>query len=258
MTQNQQLIEVSKNLQDLMQKKARALPKNFNQTRFLQNSLMVLADTKGIEKCLPVSIARTMLQGAFLGLDFFMGECYAIPYGNQLNFQTDYKGEIKICKQYSPAKIKDIFAKVVKEGDEFEAGVYEGKQFVNFKPKNFNEGAVIGAFAVCYYEDGSIIYDEMSLKKIEETRKYFSKAPNSPAWMKTPEEMYKKTVIRRLCKVIDLQFDNDDQKKAFDEGADIDRSKIKETIDVDVQNPFDKEEKPLTRWEKEDAQKEAV
>ena len=68
-------------------------------------------------KCEAPTVVRTLLKGAFLGLDFFNGECYAIPYGNQCQFQTDYKGEIKLCKRYSSNPIQDIYAKVVREGD---------------------------------------------------------------------------------------------------------------------------------------------
>ncbi|HBJ2611171.1 recombinase RecT [Clostridium botulinum] len=41
--------------------------------------MTVLKDTKNIEKCNEVSKARTMLKGAFLGLELFNKECYAIP-----------------------------------------------------------------------------------------------------------------------------------------------------------------------------------
>ena len=241
MDKNKQLTDVSNKLKELLQKKVDALPKSFNETRFLQNALTVLSDTEDIEKYNTQSIARTMLQGAFLGLDFFMKECYAIPYGLNLQFQTDYKGEIKLAKKYSINPVKDIYAKVVREGDLFEASIEDGRQVVNFKPINFNDGVILGAFAVCLFEDGSMIYDEMSLKEIEKTRSNFSKAPDSKAWRMTPEEMYKKTVIRRLCKLIHLEFESAEQRRAFEEGSDVDHKKFKwETIEVETQDPFSK------------------
>jgi recombination protein RecT len=208
-------------LQKLLKSKADALPKDFNETRFLQNCMTVLQDTKDIEKCQPISIARTMLKGAFLGLDFFNKECYAIPYGNQLNFQTDYKGEIKLAKKYSINPIKDIYAKLVREGDEFQEEIIDGKQTINFKPKSFNNGEILGAFAVVLFKDGSMMYETMSKEEIESIRENFSKAKNSAAWTKTPGEMYKKTVLRRLCKLIELDFDTIEQQKAFEEASDF-------------------------------------
>ena len=230
MNRDLMLKTVSENLKDLLAKKSAALPRNFNETRWLQNCMTVLSDTKDIEKCEPRSVARTMLKGAFLGLDFFNKECYAIPYGTSLNFQTDYKGEVKLCKMYSINPIKDIYAKLVKKGDVFEESIKDGKQTINFSPISFNDGEIIGAFAVVYYQDGSMMYETMSLKDIEETRRNYSKMPDGKAWKLSFGEMCKKTVLRRLCKGIELNFDNAEQDKAFQEGGDL-----KDTIDVDIE-----------------------
>jgi len=179
--------------------------------------MTVLQDTKDIDKCQPISVARTMLKGAFLGLDFFNRECYAIPYGGNLQFQTDYKGEIKLAKKYSFNSIKDIYAKIVREGDDFQESIEDGRQTINFKPLPFNNGEIIGAFAVCLFQDGSMLYETMTKQEIED----FSKAKNSPAWVKTPGEMYKKTVLRRLCKLIELDFDSVETKKTYDETSEF-------------------------------------
>lgn len=202
--------------------------------------MTVLQDTKKIAQMDPVSIARTMLKGAFLGLDFFNGECYAIPYGNSLNFQTDYKGEIKLAKKYSINPIKDLYAKVVREGDEFQEKIVDGKQTIEFDPEPFNDGEIKGAFAVCLYEDGSMIYETMSKSQIEDIRNNFSKASNSKAWRLTPGEMYKKTVLRRLCKLIELDFDSQEQAKAFKDGGDVEIEDNKGTGEIE-KSPFDKE-----------------
>jgi recombination protein RecT len=202
-------------LNKLLQSKAEALPKDFNKTRFLQNCMTVLQDTKGVEQCNPVSVARTMLKGAFLGLDFFNKECYAIPYGNSLQFQTDYKGEIKLIQKYSVNKVKDVYAKLVREGDLFEEKIVEGQQTINFTPAPFSDKEIIGAFAVCIFQDGSMLYETMSKKEIETIRDKFSKAKNSPAWTATTGEMYKKTVLRRLCKHITKDFESIEQAKTL-------------------------------------------
>lgn len=232
-----QLKAVHSKLSSLLSEKMDALPKDFNQTRFLQNCMTVLQDTKDIEKADPASVARTMLKGAFLGLDFFNKECYAISYAGTIQFQTDYKGEIKLAKKYSLNSIKDIYAKVVREGDEFEEKIVNGNQIINFKPKTFSDEKIIGAFAVCLFKDGTMLYDSMSLKEIEATRDNYSKQKTGQAWTKSPGEMYKKTVLRRLCKLIELDFDNQEQQKAFEEASDIDLSKVVE-VKHEVVDPF--------------------
>lgn len=223
-----------------LERQKEALPVNFNKQRFVQNCMTVLQDGKqDYSKCDPRSVVRTLLKASFLDLDFFNGECYAIPYGDQCQFQTDYKGSIKICKKYSSNPIKDIYAKLVKEGDVFEEEIVNGKQIINFKPIPFNNGKIIGAFAVVMYKDGSMIYDAMSVEEMENTRKNFSKAVNSKAWKETPGEMYKKTVLRRICKLIDLNFDNSEQMQAFEDGSDFDRDKVVEQEVVEAKDPFE-------------------
>jgi recombination protein RecT len=215
-----QLIEIHKKLDLSLDKQAAALPTGFNKARFLQNCMTVIQEND-FSKCEAGTVVRTLLKGAFLGLDFFNKECYAIPYGNKVQFQTDYKGEIKLCKKYSINPVKDIYAKVVREDDFFEEEIIEGQQCINFKPKQFNNGKIIGAFAVCLFKDGSMIYDTMSAEEIEKTRKAYSKMPNGQAWTNSTGEMYKKTVLRRLCKLIELDFETLEQKEVFEEASDF-------------------------------------
>ena len=209
--------EVYNGLMKNLDSSAAALPADFNRPRFVQNCMTVLQEKQNdFANCNPRSVVRTLLKGSFLGLDFFMGECYAIPYKGTVEFQTDYKGEIKLAKKYSVNPIKDIYAKLVREGDSFEEAVIDGKQAINFKPVPFNDKDIIGAFAVCLYQDGSMIYDTMSIAEVEKTRKNYSKIPNGPAWTKSYGEMVKKTVLRRLCKLINKDFESADAVRAYE------------------------------------------
>ncbi|MEW9107130.1 recombinase RecT [Paenibacillus sp.] len=221
-----QLQVIHRNLESLLDSKREAMPTNFNKTRFLQNCMTVLQDTNGIEKCDADSVARTMLKGAFLGLDFFNKECYAITYGGTVQFQTDYKGEKKLAKKYSVRPVRDIYAKLVREGDEFTDEIKDGQPTVQFKPQPFNDGEIKGAFAVALFEDGGMVYEVMSTAEIEATRKNYSKQANGQAWTKSKGEMYKKTVLRRLCKNIELDFDTIEQAQAFEDASDFDMNKV--------------------------------
>ena len=132
----------------------------------------------------------------------------------------DYRGNVKLAKKYSIRPIKDIYAKIVREGDDFNERVMGGEPTIYFNPKPFNDGKIIGAFAVCQFKDGGMVYDTMSVKELENTRSA-SKAKNSPAWQKFTGEMYKKTVLHRLCKHIELEFDNPEQTTLFREDVEI-------------------------------------
>lgn len=220
-----------------------ALPKDFNKQRFVQNAMALIHDKPELKSYNQNEVVMGLLKGAYLGLDFYSKECYLIPYGDQLNYQTDYRGAKKLAKKYSIRPIKDIYAKLVREGDEFEETIVNGEQGINFKPKPFNDGKIIGAFAVCLFTDGGLIYDAMSLADLENTRKS-SKASNSPAWKNFTGEMYKKTVLHRLCKHIELDFENPTQQTAFMAGMEIetDTEKIVEAEIAENANTVDFQE----------------
>ncbi|WP_291568614.1 RecT family recombinase [Clostridium sp. UBA2485] len=214
----------------LLKRESKALPAGFDALRFKQNAMTVLKDTVGLDKLKgnEYTLARTIMKGAYLGLDFFTKECYCIVYGNKAEFQTDYKGEKKLAKKYSVNPIKDIYAKLVREGDKFTEKIVNGLQSLDFEPIPFNNGDIIGAFAVALFKDGSMMYETMSKEEIEGVRNNYSKAKNSTAWSKSTGEMYKKTVLRRLCKNIELDFETIEQKKTFDEASGMEFSNNKE------------------------------
>ena len=247
MAENTQIVEKKENnsnfsivLADKLDSVSDALPKDFNKARFVQNALALVNENPNIAKYGQQKIMAGLLKGAYLGLDFYSKECYLVPYGNDLNYQTDYRGAKKLAKKYSIRPIKDIYATLVHEGDLFEEKIIGGEQSFDFKPKPFNDGKIIGAFAVVLYTDGGMAYDTMSLADLENTRKA-SKASNSPAWKNFTGEMYKKTVLHRLCKHIELDFENPTQQNMFLSGMEIetDQQKIAENEIAENANSVD-------------------
>ena len=196
------------------------LPKDFNITRFVQNSVALLNGNESLIKFAKQygtsQIKAGLMRGAFLGLDALNQECHLVPYGNTLNFSVDYRGDMKLIKKYSTRPVLDVYAKLVRQGDDFQLYIKEGKQTFDFKPIPFNDGAIIGAFAVILYKDGGLDIEEMSLKELEKVRSK-SKMANGMAWKDFTGEMYKKTVIHRIKKKATLEFENPYQKEYWEE-----------------------------------------
>lgn len=208
---------------------AEALPKDFNKTRFVQNAVAVINDNPNLQKYAPSQLMGGLMKGAYLGLDFYSKECYLVPYGNQLNYQTSYLGAKKLAKKYSIRKIKDIGSKIVREGDFFEETGEGGNTSYIFKPKPFNNGKIVGAFAYVVFEDGGVTVDTMSIDELEKTRSK-SKASNSMAWKDFTTEMYRKTVLHRLCKHIELDFENLEQQNTYMNEYEIQNNTEKEVV----------------------------
>jgi recombination protein RecT len=252
MAENEVRVNIKETLIDGLNTVTDALPKDFNKSRFVQNSIALLNDNSDLKKY-GNKLVPGLLKAAYLGLDFMNKECYLIPYGGQLRFQTSYIGEIKFTKKYSKRGIKSIYAKVVRQGDEFTETIVNGLPSIDFKPLPFNDGDIQGAFAVCLYDDNELIYESMSVKEIQEVRSTYSAAKDSPAW-KNPSsfgEMCKKTVLRRLCKHIDTDFESVEAKQAWEEGSDV--SFKKEKPEDFTADPFEEEAIDVEAVEVEEA-----
>lgn len=229
-------------LSDKLDSVENALPSGFNKARFVQNALALLNDNPALQKYSKTQLLAGLMKASVLGLDAYNKECYLIPYDNQLQFQIDYRGAKKLAKKYSIRPIKDIDAKVVREGDRFEEVVEGGESSFIFKPKPFNTGKIVGAFAYVLYEDGGMMVDSMSLDELENTRRH-SKASNSMAWKDFTGEMYKKGlsidtpiltptgfVPMKDIEVGDTVFDMDGQKVTVTDVSEIKRIKCFEVI----------------------------
>lgn len=197
-------------LADELEKVNVGLPDGFNQQRFVQNAVALLNENDTLAKFAKdngtAQIKQQMMQAAYLGLDFMSSEAYLVPYGKKLNFTISYRGKVKLAKKYSVRPLKDIYAKIVREGDEFVETIVNGEPSISFTPKPFNNGKIIGCFAIALFEDGGMAYETMSYDEVEKTRSK-SRAAKADAWVSFWSEMAKKTVVHRLCKNIELDLD---------------------------------------------------
>lgn len=196
------------------------LPANFNVSKWQLNCLAFANEKRAdLKQFSHQQIVEGLMKGAYLGLDFWNKECYLIPYRDQLQFMADWRGSIKLAKRYSTRPIKQINAKIVREGDEFQMTSESGQDSFVFKPLPFNDGKIVGAFAYVQYEDGGVEVEVLNISELN-SAKGQSKAQNSPAWQKFGSEMYRKVAIHRLCKHIPLDFELPNQRDLLMEGID--------------------------------------
>ena len=215
-----------------------ALPPDLNIEKFVLNCEHLLSGKQGenirsyAQNYGMGAIRRGMVQGAILGLDAMNKEFWLVPYGSELQFMQSYTGRRKLVMKYSIEPVENIFAEVIRAGDVFERWSEDGVWHYKHEQKGF-DGAIIGAFCVCKFANGSILLETMSLAELERVRKQ-SKASNSPAWSNFTGEMYKKCVLNRLSKRISLDFDNPEQRELYDDDGAIRTEKDH----VEVNNPF--------------------
>jgi recombinational DNA repair protein RecT len=162
--------------------------------------------------CTNESIYNALLDMAVQGLNPGKKQCYFIAYGNQLLLQRSYMGTVMVAKRLGG--IKDVHANVVYLGDDFKYDVIieGGVDIVNHSSALENRGPdkIIAAYAAIKLNDGGRYTELMTISEIKKAWGQGATRGNSPAHQNFPEEMAKKTVINRACKLFVNTSDDSD------------------------------------------------
>lgn len=190
-----------------------------------------IAKTPELLECSQSSLAAACLQAAQIGLepDGVLGFAYLVPYGKTATLIPGYKGLIDLARR--SGKIVTIEARIVHAKDKFRYA-FGLKPVLEHQPFQQDEaGALIAAYAIAHLKDGGHQWDVMWRREIEVIRKR-SKMGNAGAWVSDYEEMAKKTVLRRLCKMLPASVELH-QAVAMDERAEIGLAPM-DVLDLDA------------------------
>lgn len=198
-----------KTLQGLIQQMEgqikRALPQTITPERFTRIVLTALSTNPKLKECTQESFLGAMMNAAQLGLEpnTPLGQAYLIPYGNQCQFQIGYKGLIDLA--HRSGEFKQIYAEAVYENDDFDYELGLEPQ-IKHKPAIRDRGDAIFYYAVYRLKNDGYGFKVMSKEDIENHRKQYSKAKNSP-WNTNFDEMAKKTVLKQVLKYAPIKVD---------------------------------------------------
>lgn len=181
------------------------LPPNYSAPNALRAAWLLLQETEDrnkkpvLEVCTRASIANSLLSMVVQGLDPNRNQAYFIAHGTQLTLRRSYFGTLALAKRLGG--VKDAYAEVIYEGDEFEFVVERGrKQIVRHKQtlESIGTGKITGAYCVVEMLDGR---EEAEVMPMAEIEKAWSKGSgNNPARRDFPGEMAKRTVLNRALK----------------------------------------------------------
>src|SRR5262249_27161008 len=147
------------------------------------------------------SLLGAIMQSAQLGLepDGLLGHAYLVPYGKTCQLLVGYKGMLQLTRR--SGQISTIQAHVVHAEDTFEFWFGLDPKLKHVPSDKENPGALIAVYAVAKMKDASIQFDVMRKREVDAIRAR-SRASNEGPWVTDYEEMAKKTVLRRLCKML--------------------------------------------------------
>ena len=188
-----------------------SFPADYNPTNALMGAYLIMKETTDksgkciLESCSQASIANSLMDMCTLGLNASKKQGYFISYGGKCQFQKSYFGNITLARRNG---LKKINAEIIYEGDTFKYHIEKGRKVIDVHEQDFmniDNDKLIGAYAVAIMDDGS---EEVEIMNINQLKKAWNqrmgglKEDASSTHMKFKDQMAKKTVINRLCKII--------------------------------------------------------
>lgn len=182
----------------------KVMPKHMSSERMYQIALSAINTTPKLAECSPATILSCVMKCSALGLEPSavdgLGRAYILPYRSKQGMQAQlilgYRGMIALARR--SGEIKDISARAVYKGDEFEYS-FGLDEKLNHRPaaREHEQGEKpTHVYMVAHFKDGGHYMDVMTAQEVEAVRKR-SKAANNGPWVTDYEAMAKKTVIRR-------------------------------------------------------------
>ena len=237
-------------------------PPNYSPENALKSAWLIIQETTDLNKrpalevCTKESIANALLSMTIQALNPDKKQCYFIVYGKQLQMQRSYFGSIAVAKSVSSGKVVDIIPEVIYEGDVFEYTKKRGKTIVLKHEQSFdniNKDNIKGAYATIIYSDDTEESILMTMDQIKQSWKQSKMNPiddkgnlkATSTHAKFTEEMAKKTVVNRACKMIINSSDDsnlllDTVRKTEDAGIEYEAEVVisenahKQIVDIDT------------------------
>ena len=221
-------------------------PKDYNVVNSLTGAYLIMKETTDkngkciLESCSQASIANSLMDMATLGLNASKKQGYFIAYGGKCQFQKSYFGNITLARRNG---LKTINAEIIYDGDTFKYHIENGMKVIDVHEQDFmniDNDKILGAYAVAVMDDGRKVVEVMNinqLKKAWNQRMGGLKEDASSTHMKFKDQMAKKTVINRLCKLIgNTSTDGNisEISDRLDEVADVDM--VAEDVAYEIEN----------------------
>jgi recombination protein RecT len=186
---------------------ALALPRHLKADRMARIALTEFRKNPKLGECDPRSVFAAIIVASQLGLEpGLMGSCYLIPYKTECQLQIGYQGFLDLV--HRTGRVRSIEAHVVHKNDAFTYKIGALPPLLHEPELYTDPGEPVLVYAMAMLNTGALHIEVMTKKEIEAIRersqavqsakKYGKKTP----WDTDAEEMWRKTVIRRICKYL--------------------------------------------------------
>lgn len=182
------------------------LPKGLDAEWFTGEVKVAIARTPKLLECDRMSVFDSLTTCAQLGLSPSgrLGSAYLLPFGGKCTLVIGYKGFVDLA--YRSGEVVGFGAQVVHEADEFDYSEGFGVQIrQHVRSEDTNPGPLRYVYAWAEMRGGYKVSLLMLAREVLaiKARSPGARKPGGP-WDTDPAEMWKKTAIRRLIKLLPL------------------------------------------------------
>jgi recombination protein RecT len=182
------------------------LPAHIPSQKFMRTIVGAVQNNPSILKCNRSSIYAACQKAAQDGLILDGREAAIVQFKGSAQYMPMVAGLLK--KLRNSGQISTITAQTVHEKDKF-AYNPANDDVPDHQPDWFGErGPMIGVYAVAKMKDGGSVVELMNMEQIAKVRGV-SRASGRGPWSEWPEEMAKKSVLRRIAKYLPSSADLD-------------------------------------------------
>lgn len=202
-------------LNDFLEKKRGSLvsvaPEGADVDRIIRTAMFEASKNERLVQCSPTSVYMALAKACELDLvaGGALHRASLVPMWNKSKKTYDaelwieYTGLMELVLR--SGDVSHFTAEVVYEKDEFECSfdLDGGKKLHHKQFFDGDPGPLRLAYAVAHFKNGGHQVEVMRRDQINKIRKS-SRNPDSGPWAQHTEEMWRKTVVRRICKYLPL------------------------------------------------------
>jgi len=219
----------------------KALPAHVSIDKFIRVvTTAIINNDYLMEKASMPSIMGAAIKAAQDGLMPDGREAAIVPFKGNAQYMPMIAGILK--KVRNSGELSSITSQTIHEKDEFEFYVDEKGEHLMHKPNMLEDrGEMRGAYALATTKDGAAYIEVMTMDELNAVRKQ-SSSKNGPWTGPFKNEMYRKTVLKRLAKRLPMSTDLEHTMRADDDMMDFNKPPA---VEPEIVTPVDPE--PVTK-----------
>jgi len=194
------------------------LPAHIPPEKFMRTAVGAVQNNPDILKCSQSSIFQACQKAAQDGLVLDNREAALVSFGSQAQYMPMVAGVLK--KLRNSGNLSTIVVEIVHKNDPFTYNPGTGE--FNHEPDWFGDrGEAKGVYAMATLKDGSRQIEIMNKQQLNQV-KAVSRSSGAGPWKQWEHQMWKKSVLRRIAKLlpssadIDQMWENDNDNYDYD------------------------------------------